>query len=383
MHLVTGATGFVGAALVLELLEQSSEEIACLVRPSGDGERAATRLGESLRRACAAYGRSELLTHVEQRCRAVPFELGESSAAVLRRMPGGVAEVWHAAASLRFKPAQRRQILERNVEGTRGMLEIATRAGASAFNYISTAYVAGTRNGVLLEQPASDPSVATNAYEESKIRAEMLVGEWEDVRTRILRPSVVIGHSRTHGTMSNAGLYSFVLGVRRVQRDVRTQRLGEFLAYRPIRLRGDGRASINLVPVDVVARNCVQISRSDSDARIFHLVNATPPTAEEVGRVVFDALGMAPPRWVDDAEELTLIDERLDEDPRARFFRSSLSRDRVFDLANTNAALGETASVVPLGGGALKPYVDRYVRLVEDVLGEREQHVRGDFAARR
>jgi nucleoside-diphosphate-sugar epimerase len=376
VHLVTGATGFLGAALVLELLDQTSVEVACLVRPSHDPERAATRLNQALKRACMLYERADLTPQIEERCHAVSFDLRDPSEDALHRLPPRIAEVWHSAASLRFKQGQRPKILEQNVEGTRRMLELATAVGASAFNYVSTAYVAGRRSGLVLEEPARDPSVAHNAYEESKIRAEMLVDDWEGLRTRIMRPSIVIGHTKTFAAISNSGLYGFILGVQRAKLEVSGRKLGDFLAHRPVRLRGDGHAPINLIPVDVVARNSVRISRSDSDARVFHLVNATPPLASEVGRVVFSALDMAAPRWVERTDEFTLIDERLDEQPRTHFFRTYLSRDRVFDLSNTTAALGESASTISFDDGVLAPYVEWYLGMLNEVHAEHQSRVR-------
>jgi nucleoside-diphosphate-sugar epimerase len=370
VHLVTGATGFVGAALVLELLDQTQGEVACLVRPSHDPERARARLGDTLKRACELYERTELLPEVEARCRAVPFDLREEGGDALARLPEGVTEVWHSAASLRFKQGQRSKVLEQNVEGTRRMLELSTRAGAPVFNHVSTAYVAGKRSGLIPEEAAHDPGVAHNAYEESKIRAEALVDGWRGMRTRILRPSIVVGHTRTFAAISNAGLYGFILGIQRAKKEVMEWKLGDFLAHRPLRLRGDGEATINLIPVDVVARNAVRISRSSSNARVFHLVNATPPRAEEVSRVVFSAIGIASPSWVSTTDEFTLIDQRLDEQPRTEFFRTYLSRDRVFDLSNTNAAIGEAASTISFEDGKLAPYIEWYLRMVERVRGE-------------
>jgi len=367
-HLVSGATGFLGAALVLELLDRTEAEVACLVRPAHDPERAGRRLSDALERAFALYGREDLLPAIGQRCHSVPFDLREEGEAAARRLPGEIAEVWHSAASLRFKQKQREKIFEQNVEGTRRLLELTGAAGA--FNYISTAYVAGTRSGLIPEQPARDPDVAHNAYEESKIRAETLVDEWDGTRTRIMRPSIVVGHSATHAAISNTGLYGFILGVQRAREEVEGRKLGGFLAHRQVRLRGDGEAPINLIPVDVVARNAVEIARSPSEAEVFHLANATPPTAAEVGRVVFAALGMAEPRWVEDDDEFTLIDEKLDEQPRTDFFRTYLSRDRVFDLANTEAALGREASTVPFDDGELAPYIEWYLAMVKQVRDE-------------
>jgi nucleoside-diphosphate-sugar epimerase len=372
IHLVTGATGFVGAALVLELLAQTPDEVACLVRPSDDPDRARTRLNDALRRACELYERPELLTQIEARCQAVPFDLREADGAAPARLPEGITEVWHAAASLRFKEAQRAKILEQNVEGTRRMLQLSTEIGADTFNFISTAYVAGKRTGLILEEPARDPGVAHNAYEESKIQAEILVDDWAGIRTRIMRPSIVIGHSKTFASTSHAGFYGFILGVQRTRKEVMDRKLGDFLVHRSIRLLGDGETAINLVPVDVVARNAVGISRSSSDAGVFHLVNATPPQISEVGRTVCSVVGMAPPTFVSSTDEFTLIDKKLDEQPRTEFFRSYLTRDRIFDLSNTSAALGEAASTTPLEADALAPYIEWYLAMREELRGEHQ-----------
>jgi nucleoside-diphosphate-sugar epimerase len=376
VHLVTGATGFIGAALVLELLDQTSAEVACLVRPGNDPERARTRLTEALERAFVLYDRADLVPAIAARCHAVPFDLRDDGGVPLSSLPSGIVEVWHSAASLRFKQEQRAKIVEQNVEGTRRMLELATAAGATTFNYVSTAYVAGKRSGLVLEEPARDTSVAHNAYEESKIMAETLVDEWDGLRTRIMRPSIVIGHSATFAAISNTGLYGFILGAQRARTEVEERKLGSFLAHRRVRVRGDGEAQINLIPVDVVARNAVQISRSAREAEVFHLVNATPPPSSEVGRAVFAALGMAEPRWVSDDDEFTLIDEKLDDQPRSAFFRTYLARDRVFDLTNTNAALGEPASTVCFDGEELTPYLEWYLEMVEQVRDDHQERLR-------
>jgi len=66
---------------------------------------------------------------------------------------------------------------------------------------------------------------ANNAYETSKVGGEQLVGAERAMRTRIYRPSIVVGRSHTRETASNTGLYGFLSGLVRFRR-MAQRRLG-------------------------------------------------------------------------------------------------------------------------------------------------------------
>jgi nucleoside-diphosphate-sugar epimerase len=367
---VTGASGFIGAALVLELLDRTEAEVLCLVRGK-DGEDPEERLRRTLAMTATLYEREDLAPSIEDRCRAIPFDLGDSVEAAARRLPRETGEFWHVAASLKFKDEDREEILDQNVEGTRRVLELAAATGASNFNYVSTAYVAGTRTGRILEEVDDDTSVANNPYEESKILAENVVWEFDRLPTRILRPSVVIGHSRTHAALSGAGLYGVIRGVRRVRTEV-GEVYGELLAHRPLRMQSDGAAPINLVPVDTVVGNAVAISLARPRERVFHLVNSEPPEVDVAARAIFGVLGMTPPRWVEDRSQFSSIDEKFNDEPRTAFFRSYLSSTRSFDLTNVETTLGTGVAAAPLDEDGLTAYVSWYVNFLDQVRAQRE-----------
>lgn len=59
--------------------------------------------------------------------------------------------VLHGAANLSFREEDRCQVWRANVDGTRSLLQIlGPLMQTISFNYVSTAYVAGTREGVIL-----------------------------------------------------------------------------------------------------------------------------------------------------------------------------------------------------------------------------------------
>jgi nucleoside-diphosphate-sugar epimerase len=365
VHLVTGATGFIGSALALELLADPATELVCTARAKRSGESAAERVLRKLRHAAEIYDRADVVTGIEERVAVVELDLAARAAPALPRLD----TVWHVAASLKFEEHDREEIEASNVEGTRRLLDATRAAGASTFNYVSTAYVAGRRTGRLPEALVEDDDVVNNAYERSKVRAERLVAAERAMHTRILRPSVVVGDRATRAALSHAGLYGFIRGLLKLRADVREQ-MGDLLGVRPLRLYADRDATLNLVPIDVVVKAAIGISRSDSPERVFHLVNAEPPRIGDIGDAIFPLVGLKPPRVVTSPAEFTSIDQTFHDDRRTKFFRDYIfSESRVFDVAHVTEALGPDALRAPLAQEDLRAYTSWYVARLADRMG--------------
>lgn len=357
-HLVTGATGFLGGALTLELLASSDADVVCVVRPR-EGEDVDARLRRKLADAARAYGREELLSAIDERCRAVAGDVSQPDCGVdPGSLAGRIGTVWHVAASLNFEPDAREETLRHNVEGTAATLSLARALGAEELLYVSTAYVAGRTTGLIREEPVTDPDNANNAYEESKIRAEMLVGAERGLRTRILRPSIVIGHSETHATLSHAGIYGALVDAHQYMQSG----IEPMLGGRPLYSPGRDDVHCNLIPVDVVARNAWAVHASGSDERIFHLVNGDAPTLREVTDAICDTAGMLRTVYVDSDEELTDVEKMLAGHPRAQFHHPYMRFDREFALDHTDAAIGPEASRFALPTERLKPFLEAYMQ---------------------
>lgn len=315
-HLITGATGFFGAALTLQLLsEQPDAELVLLVR-DGDLE-PRRRVLNVLHDAARAYAYPD--DFVDHQLARVSTVVGDLAVDPLPDT-GRIERVWHSAASLRYQQHHRDEIYAVNVGGTLRALEMARAGGASMFHYISTAYVCGSASGTVNECPVPMSTRTNNAYEESKVAAEDVVQAAPDLATQILRPSVIVGHSKTGGALSDAGLYGFL------------RRLNHFAAragtQHRLTLRGDPSTPINLIPVDLAAQQAVHLGHCAPDAQFVHLANSEEPTVGEALEVVCKSVGLATPRFTDDESELSNVDRALDR--AIEFYRSYISGHKHF-----------------------------------------------------
>jgi len=336
-HFVTGGTGFVGSNLILELLGEPGTEIYALTRSAGQS--AETRLRSALRHAARAAGHEDALDDaIAARCQAVEGDILSENCGVSAESFPRPDQFWHVAASLRYEDRYAAEIFRTNVEGTRNAIGLARSSGVERhFNYVSTAYVSGCRMGTIREE-VNAGQAANNPYEGSKMEAEALVHESRDLHPRIFRPSIVIGHSITREVSSGfSGLYGFIKRVLKLRQLL--DRIQDGLSTRAgLRVIADPAALLNLIPVDVVARQMVRISRSRSRAEVFHITNPTPPPAAEVSRVIFRELELPQPVMVNDVTGMNWVEQKVEEG--MGFYKSYFRGTRLFDRENSDWALG-------------------------------------------
>jgi nucleoside-diphosphate-sugar epimerase len=356
VHLVTGATGFVGGALVLELLQRTDDVVLCGVRDSSQSGQ--HRLLDALRHAAAAYDVSHLAHDIERRCIAFRLDLEEEPRPDAVPNVSGDRIFWHAAASLRYEERYRDQIFRDNVDGTRRMLDLASAVGAKRFNYISTAYVAGTQEGEILEVVPEDEVATSNCYEISKIAAERLVWGAQGCETRILRPSIVIGHSRTLAATSFTGFYGFIREMRTFERKVE-HRLGKILSMRPLSFIMRASALINLIPIDLVARDAVAVGMAETASRVFHLTNEHPPVCGDTLDTVFEELRLPRPLRVESSRAFTSLDQTLND--HLAFYASYMDSRKLFSRANTDAIVGAGAGRFPIATERTRAFARWYL----------------------
>jgi len=169
--LVTGATGFVGAAVARALLN-AGWQVRALVR-SGSDQRNLRGL-------------------------ALEIAMGDlNDPPSLAQALGGCDALFHVAADYRLGVADPQQLYRTNVEGTRNVLEAARRAGVARIVYTSSVAAIGLpADG---SPGKEDTPVALSDmighYKRSKFLAEELVREFARAGTpvTIVNPSTPIG----------------------------------------------------------------------------------------------------------------------------------------------------------------------------------------------
>lgn len=306
---ITGITGFVGSALALELLRHNPRDRAfCLVRASTD-EAARRRVHNALIAAADAYDvptadlESALARVFALRGDLTAGRLGLDDDQIERLRGVGPLTVWHCAASLKDAEKALREIVAHNVAGTEHLLDVVLDVGVAVFNHVSTAYVAGRAVG-LVDETVERPRGFSNRYEQSKHYGEQIVVDYctrAGVSYRILRPGIVIGHSKTGRATGYTGFLGWILKVAALN-----QMSGGALTYRPLRYVGRARSELNIVPIDSVVEDCVGIDRAGEKTLdlVFHLTNTQPPRVRWLCDVTTNTLGLEPIDLVDDESEL-------------------------------------------------------------------------------
>ena len=162
-----------------------------------------------------------------------------------------------------------------NVEGTERVNEFAARMEAlERYHYVSTAFVAGRRNGVIREDELDVGQSFRNHYEETKFLAEKAVVEHAgSLPVSIYRPGVVVGHSETGYTIKYDGPY---MALRLVAKSPGPMGRMNFGCGSPF----------NIVPVDYVVRALVAIAeKPDTVGGTFHLTDPPPLTSHEISEI--------------------------------------------------------------------------------------------------
>ncbi|WP_392482051.1 thioester reductase domain-containing protein [Nostoc sp. C110] len=259
--LLTGATGFLGAFLLQELLLKTQADVYCLVR-SIDAESGKIRLQNNLE----SYG----IWHDDFADRIIPV-LGDLSQPLLglssqdfQKMSSIIDVIYHNAAWINYvypysalKPT--------NVLGTQEILRLASCIKTKSVHYISTIAVfesSAYAGKVVTESDQLAHSEGMRlAYSQSKWVAEklMMLASDRGIPVSIYRPPFISGHSQTGAWYKDDVICRTIKGC--IQ-------MGSIT---------DITDTLDLAPVDYLSQSIVYLSKQqDSLGKAFHLNNPKP-----------------------------------------------------------------------------------------------------------
>lgn len=182
-----------------------------------------------------------------------------------------------------------------NVGGTRNVIALGrSLPHLKQFHHVSTCYVAGKREGAILETELRHDAGYRNYYEESKYLAELEVDSAKaDLPVTIHRPSVVCGDSQTGETGKYDGVYYLIHYLLRWPSMLSTINIGNH------------KVSLNLVPVDFVVDSMAALAFDErAIGKTLQLADPAPLTTNQLFNTIAESIDghkskiTAPARWV-------------------------------------------------------------------------------------
>jgi fatty acid CoA ligase FadD9 len=273
--LLTGCTGFLGAWVLKDILENTDWRVTCLVR-AGSDEQASERLREALRR-----------TDSDDPAGRVEPVLGDLSEPRLgfgnEKWPalvGGIDVVLHCGATVNWLDSYSK-LRAANFSGTLEVLRFCTTQRLKPLHYVSSIGVAGHYESQMVQDAYLSH---LNGYSLTKYAAECVVGRAmseHKLPISISRPGMITGHSVSGDSNREDFVARYLLG------------LSALKATPEI---GDEQAALDMTPVDYVAASVAALcqmtmTQPSSLGKVYHLVNPRPVLYREIHSTVRELTG--------------------------------------------------------------------------------------------
>ncbi|WP_328320189.1 non-ribosomal peptide synthetase [Streptomyces sp. NBC_00388] len=267
--LLTGASGFLGAFLLRDLVETTDSPVDCLVR-AGDEHRAAQRLRANLEHYGLWRPRyADLIRPVPGDLAAPGLGLPPGERAALARRLGPVL---HNGARVNFA-APYGDLRASNVSGTEELLRLLADSASPGMHYVSTTSVYAPASGpdpvTLTESSPTGPaSGLPDGYAQSKWVAEGLAGLARErgLPVTIHRPGRISGDTATGACQDRDLLWQLIKGC------LQAGAVPD-LPY----------GSTDWVPVDYVSAGVVALCLSGrAGAQTYHFTNPDAPGLDRV-----------------------------------------------------------------------------------------------------
>ncbi|BAY50145.1 amino acid adenylation domain protein (plasmid) [Scytonema sp. HK-05] len=350
---LTGATGFLGAFLLYELLQQTNADIYCLVRSSnveeGKKKIQANLQSYSLWNECFSSRIISVLGDLSQPL----FGLSNQE---FQLLASTIDVIYHNGALVNFVDPYPK-LKAANVLGTQEALRLASQIKVKPVHYISSIAVFPweedfSKDHVFRENDSLDRGLLAGGYEQTKWVAEKLVtiARNRGLPVYIYRPGRVSGHSQT-GTCNTDDLMS-----RMIKGCIQLGSVPDF------------NMMVDLTPVDYASKCIVHLSMQKKFLEeTFHVVNPLPAHWSNVMTWLrsfgYSLKVISYDQW---RAELLKVAEHSSENPLYSlipFFGEEAPDNSVkFDCQNTlNSLVGTSITCPSVSAELLNTYLSYYV----------------------
>lgn len=345
--LLTGATGYLGIHILLELLRhpQCFDKLICLARPRGKMSAV-----KRIRAALFYYGEEDFSDGYGSKWEVFEGDVTDQSLADKIEIP--IKTVLHTAANVAHF-AHDDSIEKTNVGGVRSMIEFALRKNA-CLCHISTISVAG-----VVPRGAFRPTFSErDLYVGQKIHNQYIwskyLSEYEIMRAAIDRGLVfkIMRVGNLQGRISDGEF----------QMNMKTNNFTRCLAsYVKMGLAPQSvyGASVNFSPVDEVARMIVALSSADRTNAVYHV----SPEKETAFADLFEALRKNghEVKTVSDRDFEQLLDECKRDPDRQETVEALLAEKPDSEWFDVPISQEDTLRVLYMLGKQWKQITDKYL----------------------
>ncbi|MEL6489614.1 MAG: thioester reductase domain-containing protein [Cyanobacteria bacterium J06634_6] len=257
--LLTGATGFLGAFLLHELLRQTNATIHCLIRAANPTEAHA-----KLKQCLTNYKIWQ--ADFTSRIQPIVGDLSQPYLGLTKQQFYTLADqidtIYHNGAQVHhISPYS--QLRATNVLGTQEIIKLACHGTPTPLHYTSTLSVLPPtplpgETKIHEQANLSNYPVPAGGYNRSKWVAEQLISQARDrtLPTTIYRPGPISGHSQTGIFNRNDFLYRLMQG------------------YIQSGMAPNGETPLDLLPIDYAAKAIVYLSQQpEAIGKAFHLIH--------------------------------------------------------------------------------------------------------------
>ncbi len=302
---------------------------------------------------------SELSPGQQKRARIVvgqleSIDLGLSGREVSKLLDS-VTHIFHPAGVAGGPKRQQ----AKHLNGLNRMLNLARECTyLKRFSLFSTAFVSGDRTGIISEEELDVGQSLRTPYEEAMQMAEhMARSAMPRIPITVLRPSAMIGHSKTGDASGLTEGPSYLLSL-----------MLRMPSEMPVFLPGSGVVPFNIVPIDYVVRASWSLA-SDPVAlgRTFHLTDPNPVSTRQAFELFADIANRPAPRfdkWAIGAISRLISAVGLENIvPSAPSLVGDLTQHVTYSCSGTLERLADTEIRCP----PFEEYADTLVRWMADV----------------